>query len=224
MPHDHAITSNEQFMTKLKNYEQLDGDQLVSFDVVSLFTNVPLLETIEIITNRLYSGTSKSPLMPKSSFQALMKCATSGIFTHRNQLFQQCDGVSMGNPLAPTLANFFMGHLEEQLLKETTNEFYPILYMRYVDDIFCIFRRGIDFQPFQRKLNQLHQNLKFTAEYGGNNIPFLDTHVHLLKGRMKTTVYRKKTNTNVIINRDAVAPTVWKRNLISCFLHRAEAV
>ena len=39
-----------------------------------------------------------------------------------------------------------------------------------------------------------------------------------------TTVYRKKTDTGVILNETAVAPEQWKRGLANCFLHRAEIV
>ena len=67
--------------------------------------------------------------MSKSDLGVLLKRATGGIFSHRNELYQQSDGVAMGNPLAPTLANFFLGHLEKQLISpEITNTNYPVLY------------------------------------------------------------------------------------------------
>ena len=157
---------------------------------------------------------------------ALLKRATGGIFTHRNQLYQQKDGIAMGNPLAPTLANFFLGNLENGLFlaqEDTIN--HPLLYnIRYVDDIFCVFRKNSDFNKFHHKLNSLHGNLKFTYEMGGTSIPFLDAVIKLESNTIVSTVYRKPTNTNVLLNNTAVAPLSWKTGLIKCLLHRAKVV
>ena len=87
----------------------------------------------------------------------LLKAATGGMFSHRQQLYQQVDGVSMGNPLAPTIANFFLGHLENQLFDTKGNGSHPqrpAIYTRYVDDIFCIFRKDVNYEPFLDQLNE----------------------------------------------------------------------
>ena len=100
----------------------------------------------------------------------------------------------------------------------------PVIYLRYVYDVFCIFRKGVDFHTFLDTLNSLHANLRFTYEYGGSEIPFLDTNIKLTSGGIKTTVFRKKTDTGVILNESAVTPPQWKKSLVSCFLHRATIV
>ena len=129
----------------------------------------------------------------------------------------------MGNPLAPTLANFFVGHLEKTLFHDVEDT-HPVLYLRYVDDVFCVFRKGVDFQHFLSTLNNLHSNLQFTYEYGGREIPFLDTKVSLNNKSVSTTVFRKKTDTGVVLNYTAIAPSKWKKSLVKCFLHRAHLV
>ena len=55
-------------------------------------------------------------------------------------------------------------------------------------------------------------------------MPFLDTRVKLCSDGLKSTVYRKKTNTNVVLHHDSIAPTTWKIGLMKWFLHRAEIV
>ena len=104
VPDQYSVTLNAQFLERLKEFNIEERDYCLSFDVVSLFTNIPLEETIAMIAEQLYSdnNTKGVPPMPKLSFVELVKCATSGIFAHRDKLFQQKDGVSMGNPLAPT--------------------------------------------------------------------------------------------------------------------------
>ena len=221
VPTKYSISSNSEFLKRLKEFEIREEDLCMSFDIVSLFTNVPLEETISIIANNMYPDDAN--IKERSSMMILLKSATGGIFTHRGQLYQQKDGVSMGNPLAPTLANYFLGYLEKSLFHDH-NDSDPAFYVRYVDDVFVVFRKGVNFIPFYERLNNLHKNIKFTYEVGGNQMPFLDIAVTLSSSGLKTTVYRKKTDTNVLLNYKAVAPNNWKKGLIKCFLHRAQTV
>ena len=225
IPSKYSIASNAEFMQKLKDLELHEGDYCMSFDIVSLFTNVPLEETISIVANSMEEQQSAEKSLSKAGIIALLKRATGGIFTHRNQLYQQEDGVAMSNPLAPTLANFFLGHLENSLFQENADTSdQPVFYTRYVDDIFCVFRKDCDYRRFHSKLNALHNNLEFTYEMGGTSMPFLDTSITLKQDGIRSTVYRKPTNTNVLLNNTAVAPSSWKTGLLKCLLHRAEVV
>ena len=233
IPDEYSVTSNAEFLTRLKCFQHEAGDFCISFDVVSLFTNIPLEQTINIVANYLYDeANTNKPAIPKGSLISLLRCATGGIFTHRGELYQQTDGVSMGNPLAPTLANFFMGYLECNLLKSQENSIdvnghhdtNPVFYVRYVDDVFCIFREGAHHESFLDKLNDMHPNLMFTYEMGGKSIPFLDTKITLEVKSFKSTVFRKKTDTSVVLNYRSVAPTKWKSALIKWFIHRADKV
>src|ERR1700755_2387832 len=106
---------------------------MVSFDVSSLFTNVPLLETINIITNKVYNSPSTLPLLTvnKETFKELLTLASSDSFFLFNEtIYQQIDGVAMGSPLGPTLANLFLNHLEDRFYQAPVT---PIFYRRYVD-------------------------------------------------------------------------------------------
>ena len=143
---------------------------------------------------------------------------------YRDIIFQQTDGVTMGNPLGVTLANFFMAHCEKLLFSSTDLSF-PVFYARYIDDIFCIFRSDVDWKPFFSILNSMHPNLQFTFEESNDSLlPFLDVHVQLRDGGSDTWVFRKKTHTNVVLNFQAVAPIKWKSGLIMCFLNRAQRI
>ena len=71
-----------------------------------------------------------------------------------------------------------MGTLENNLFtKENENNL--VIYFRYVDDIFCIFRKDVMFSNFYNKLNTLHEPITFTFELGGNELPFLDVKIKL---------------------------------------------
>ena len=48
-------------------------------------------------------------IIPKSNTINLLKYVPGGLFQHNKKLFAQIDGVSMGNPLAPTIASYSIG-------------------------------------------------------------------------------------------------------------------
>jgi len=149
----------------------------------------------------------------------MMKTATQGYFLFNDALYQQVDGVIMGSPLGPTMANFFLAVLEREWLNEA-HEYNPALYLRYVDDIFAIFRQGVGIDIFLDKINQAHPNIKFTVEEATETLPFLDVEVRLNEDTYDSWVWRKKTHTGVMLNFTAIAPTKWKFGLIICLLNR----
>ena len=116
IPTKYMLKSTNGLVDVLKNHESKlsPSNFMVSFDVVSLFTNVPVDEAIDLSAEYVYSSSSHNkPLIVKDIFKKLMKLATSGIFTFEGRYYRQTDGVMMGSPLGPTLANLFLSHLEK---------------------------------------------------------------------------------------------------------------
>ena len=100
----------------------------------------------------------------------------------------------------------------------------PTLLLRYVDDIFALFRNESDADTFLNVLNDLHPCLTFTIEKGNKSMPFLDVNVSIDSKSFVTTVYRKETHTGVFLNFYAMAPSAWKRGVIMCLLYRAKMI
>ena len=107
---------------------------LVSFGIVSLFTNIPLDETVSICADFLYRGPLATALpFPEEVFIELMGIATKSVsFSFNEIMHRQIEGVSMGSPLAPILANIFVGFQERHLFEKFRK---PFIYLRYMDDI-----------------------------------------------------------------------------------------
>ena len=118
------------------------------------------------------------------------------------------------------MTNFCLADLETKLLSDSSSEsFAPSLYLRYVDDIFGVFRLGSSHEQFLDKLNCLHPNPKFTSELGPSVLPYLDTTISLPtteNGGFASKVFRKRTYTGLILNFSAVCPQKWKFGLIQC--------
>ena len=69
----------------------------------------------------------------------------------------------MGSPLAPVLANLFMGHNENAWL-ENYKDSRILFYRRYVDDTFCVFETEQNAVSFYNYINSQHPNICFTME------------------------------------------------------------
>ena len=226
IPTRYSVSSTGEFLNGLNEVIFDKGDRIVSFDVVSLYTNIPLAETIALVVDELYSEKSKRvPPVPKQVFKHLLEEATGGMFIYKDKLMRQVDGVAMGSPLGPSLANFFLGHIEE--LSVFTNEsICPKMYMRYVDDIFAVFPKDISHIPFLEHLNHLHENLKFTVEESQpeSPFPFLNVSIKINGENADTWVFRKNTDTGVMLNFNAVVPNAWKVGLIRCLLNTGKQI
>ena len=90
-----------------------------SLDVDSLFTNIPLDETIDICVNQLFENTDTVEGFTKLELKQLLRLATKeSYFLFNGLLYKQNDGVAMGSPLGPSLANPFLSYHEEKLVKQ----------------------------------------------------------------------------------------------------------
>ena len=90
---------------------------MVSFDVKSLFTSVPLDYTIDIITKRIFKDHEITTIFTKSEMKKLLTLCTKNVhFSFNNEIYIQLDRVAMGSPLGPVIANIFMVELETTLV------------------------------------------------------------------------------------------------------------
>ena len=197
---------------------------MASLDVDSLFTNIPLDETIEICINELFKDKDKIDGLSKQQMKKLLTHATKmSFFIFDNKFYLQKDGVSMGSPLGPTLANAFLCFYERKWLEEAPMECRPTYYKRYVDDIFVLFDSVEQVEKFQKYLNSKHQNITFTFEIEKNNsLPFLDVDVirEYSINTFKTSLYRKPTFSGVYTNFKSFISIRYKYSLISSLLFR----
>ena len=81
-----------------------------------------------------------------------------------NKYYKQVDGVAMGSLLGPALANIFMSSFESKCLRDCLNDFKPMFYRRYVDDIFVLFFSPDHADKFREYLLSKHSNIKFSTE------------------------------------------------------------
>ena len=151
-----------------------------------------------------------------------MEMVTSDVeFSFDGVMFWQIDGVAMGSPLGPALANISVGFYENQ----SPDDEWPELYWRYVDDVFLHFENKPARVEFFQRLNSLHPSLRFTCEEESvGKLPFLDVKVIRTDKGMVTTIFRKPTFTGRYTPWDSYSPTNYKINLVRSLAHRARRI
>ena len=197
------IKDTFDFVGRVRTMDKRQDKYLVSFDVESLFTNVPTLETIEILLELAFSNEEQTSFHGMSREELrylLIVCTQESHFQFDGKYYDQIDGVAMGSPLGPLFANAFMSNFENKHM-EKLQELGVVKWWRFVDDVFATVGSDEQVQSIVDYLNKQHPNIKFTFEREANNrLPFLDTAVVRRLNDYGTTVYRKKTYTGVYTN------------------------
>ena len=121
----------------------------------------------------------------------------------------------MGSPLGLTLAYAFLCHYEKEWLDNCPSHFKPIIYRRYVDDIFVLFSSEEHLQLFVDYMNKQHRCINFTLEIEKNNtFSFLDINIIRQNNQLKTSVYRKPTFSGIFTHYESYIEQSYKKSMI----------
>ena len=149
LTYDFSINNSKHFVQRINEIQCDDNDFLVSLDVKSLFTCIPVPDVLRIIENLLLNNAvlaERTKLSVADIMSALKLCLHCTIFTFKNVLYGQICGAPMGSCISPVVANIFMGYVERQALTSFRKP--PKIWIRNVDDIFCIINYSIKLMNF----------------------------------------------------------------------------
>ncbi|BHF77800.1 hypothetical protein SprV_0602091000 [Sparganum proliferum] len=188
-----TVKSAEEFMSRIKRLEVEADEVMVSFDVISLFTSIPPALAIDTIDGFLREKYDETvQQLKRVHIIQLLEFYLKTFFTFNGQVYEQKKGTSMGSPL-------------------------------YVDDTFVIITRS-DEQTLKALFNSIIPDIQFTTEVELNNqLAFLDVQVTKLEdGKIRTTVYRKATNTRRILHFKSNHPVGHKRSCVRTLSQRVQ--
>ena len=216
----YTLKDSSEFAKDITN--QNSNCFMASLDVDSLFTNVPLDETIKICIDGLFkSDMTVSGLNKKEMFEIISLTLKESVILFDNKYYSQIDGVAMGSPLGPTLTNIFLCYHESNWLKDCPKNFKPIYYKRNVDDIFVLFIKPEHALLFLEYINKKHKNIKFSIETELNgSLSFLDFKIFRENEKFVTSVFRKDTFSGVCTNFISFIPHEYKFGLVHTLLNR----
>jgi hypothetical protein len=218
----YGVANSINLTRNLRHLSLPPNSKLVSFDVKNLFTSVPIHKTL-LLTKELLTTSDVDPQLAKEFSLLLELCVNQNYFLFNNNFYKQTDGLAMGSPLSPILADIFMDNLESQLFNSNLPILQNILYWyRYVDDIICCWT-GSDRQLdcFLNLLNAQHQKISFTMEIESNkSLNFLDLNISIKNNRHHFAVFRKPCSTDNIIPADSCHSTSQKLSAFHSLLYR----
>ena len=227
---EHHVLNSKHLADSLAEVMIEEGEIFNSHDVVSLFTNTPIAESLDVIRDRLERDDTlkKRTLLSVEDILDLLRFVlTTTYFLFRGTIYKQRFGSAMGSPVSPVVANLYMEFLEQQAIATAPISCRPRLWKRYVDDILEIVNKD-QVDNLTDHLNQTDptDSIKFTYEKESNNsIPFLDTLiVRKPDGSIKLLVYRKATHTDQYLNFSSHHPIHHKLGVVRTLLDRMNSV
>ena len=148
----YTIKDSFSFCEQLKHFNT--NLIMAHFEVESLFTNIPLQETIDLCVQKLSEDKNYIDGLSKDAFREMLTITMTESFTlFDNEYYKQHDGVAIASPLGPTFANIFLSVHEILWLEKCPPEFRPVIYKRYVDDTFLLFQNINQIERFKYYLN-----------------------------------------------------------------------
>ena len=223
IPSTHSLRSTDEFIDILRSKKP--AGFMASLDAESLFTNVPVVRTVDIILGFVYHHSElPPPKMPKGIMkELLLACTTEAPFRcPEGKLYVQKDGIAMGSPLGVLFAQAFMAYVENEALNNQSVK--PLLYCRYIDDIFVCVDNLHLLEELRYSLQSI-SGLNFSVELNSNNtLPFLDVLVEAAHDDFVTSVYRKPTNVGNCMNGEGECSDTYKKGVIKAYVRRAISV
>ena len=198
----------------------------MSFDVISLFTNVPVPLALSIARKRLLVDDSleeRTNLSVDEVCTLLGFCLNATYLAFQGVPYKQTFGTAMGSPVSVTIADLVMEDVEERAL--SSFPFPPRFWKRYVDDTCCAIL-STDIQAFHQHLNSIEASIQFTVEVEDKGVlPFLDTLLtHHSNGSITTSVFRKKTHTDKYLDFSSHHPLSHKLSVVKTLFNRARSI
>ena len=200
---------------------------MVSFDVKSLFTSIPVDLALTITNQRLQQDQdlAERTNMSISNIMRLLEFVLNhNYFKHDNTHYKQIFGCAMGSPISPVIADLVMEEIEETAIATASHP--PKWWFRYVDDSHACLRKD-QVDEFHQHLNSINTNIQFTQELedtNGQGLPFLDT-ITIKRGtQLEVNVYRKPTHTDRYLDFNSHHPMCHKRSVVSTLLRRAQNI
>ena len=182
--------------------------------MTSLFTNIPLRETIKLAVDLIKTSQPDLNISEKDLTSLLNFATCERHFLFKGKFYDQIDGVAMGSPLTPVLPNLFMAHYEKEWLSNYDGVL-SSYYTRYVDDIFSVFNLHDEEKRFFPYLNSRHPIVKFTMETEVNKvILFLDVLIDNRNNILNITTYHKSTYFGLQLTFDSFTSRIYKISFI----------
>ena len=210
----HKLQSTETFIDVTKTVRILGNYKLVLFNVKSQSTSIPLELAPECTETASKRSTDELLLPTEDIMQLLTLCLRlmSTYFQYNCKHYKQLHGTAMGSPVSVVVAEIVMQSIEQQAL--ATYGLTLPFWFRYVDDIITTLHDD-NIDQFHNHISSQNRDIHFTKEIEKKGtLPFLDCFIKRDYDELRTTVYRKPTHTDRLLDELSYNPTSHKAIII----------
>ncbi|XP_023233374.1 uncharacterized protein LOC111633073 [Centruroides sculpturatus] len=174
-------------------------------DYKALYPSIRLLPCFCALRDFLFTNIKNARKYHKHILELVDLVCYTSFFNFEEKTYLQGRGVLMGNPMSAVLCELVLHQLESNILPIFQNDI--ILYCRYIDDIFILWRNDNNVQCFLNTVNNNPYGLTLDLEQGsGGNINFLNLSIMCKEGEIWTDIYRKPIYQPIIIPRNSIDP------------------
>ena len=120
---DYTVTNSSHVMSTISHERIQENEIMVSFDVESLFTNVPIKGAVKAALCKLENDPSLADctnLTPTQIADLLNFVLRSTYFQYNGSIYEQKDGAAIGSPVSAVIANLYMEEFEERAIATAT--------------------------------------------------------------------------------------------------------
>jgi len=207
--HPSYLKDTYDFVNKIKDTSIPTNALLVTADVSALYTNMLIDRSIEVVKDA-FTRHPDASRPDKHILELLTIALTQNDFMFDNQLYVQKCGTAMGKRFAPNLANLYLLPFDHAACNDFTIK--PLLYFRYIDDIFFIWTGSRQqLKQYESFLNNIIPGITITMTVRNNITEFLDTSIYKHKinssvSQLKTRVFFKPTDTHQLLHGSSCHP------------------
>ena len=193
----HTVLTDTNALIACLQHLQLDAAAQVvlsTADVESLYTSIPVPAAVQAVRERL-SDRGVDAISVRTIVQALELVLNLNFFEFNGSTFRQVQGLAMGTPCAPPVANLFMASLETAVPM-------PLLYLRYLDDVLTV-QVVDDAHPedaLWESLHAMHPSIRLTRVRSESAVDFLDLQIYRQGDRLLHRVHQKVLNKYLYIS------------------------
>ena len=217
------VKDSFEFVEQFQNFQLPEGHKIISLDVKSLFTNIPLDLVLHILHRDWHRIECHTQLSQSSFFKIIDFITNYNYFSFDNKIYSQIDGMAMGSPVSPIFANLVMDFYIDNVMKVLPFQF--SFFKKYVDDLIC----GIPEEAIEEVVdifNSFHPNIQYTLtlETDGG-VPFLDT--QLFRNNNNQIIidwYQKPSNSGRFLNFFSNHSITQKINLVKGMKNRLNLI
>lgn len=204
-------------IARIRNVNVSDDSFFVTFDIASLYTNIPTEAGILAVSKAFLKF--PDPKRPDLTLLTMLRIVlTNNTFSFRDEHFVQVQGTAMGCVFGPSYANIFLNEWEDAIYEYSIK---PICWLRYIDDIFFVWNSDeMALLSFKAFIDSIYPSIKVDITYSIREIRFLDLLLYKSNGSIMYKVGFKSTDTHFILSPLSYHPRSVFRSIIFGQLYR----